>query len=56
MQATWLRRGTRLVAALVGLAALVLTNLLAQAAPFNGFAPAVPFALPQEDFEIQVMI
>jgi hypothetical protein len=27
-----------------------------QAAPFNGFAPAVPFALPQEDFEIQVMI
>jgi len=36
MQATWLRRGARLAAALVGLAALALATLPAQAAPFNG--------------------
>jgi hypothetical protein len=35
MQATWLRRGTRLAASLLGLAALALTTLPAQAAPFN---------------------
>ena len=36
MQATWLRRGTRLFASLVGLAALALAALPAQAAPFDG--------------------
>ncbi len=36
MQARWLRRDTQLAAALVGLAALVLSILPAQAAPFNG--------------------
>src|SRR4051794_27679635 len=36
MQATWLRHGTRLAASLVGLAALTLATLPAQAAPFNG--------------------
>jgi hypothetical protein len=36
MQPTWLRRSTRLATALVGLAALALAALPAQAAPFNG--------------------
>jgi hypothetical protein len=36
MQPKWLRRGTRLAAWLVGLAALALSTLPAQAAPFNG--------------------
>ncbi|HEU5101340.1 MAG TPA: hypothetical protein VFU22_20095, partial [Roseiflexaceae bacterium] len=36
MQATLLRRGARLAASLVGLAALALSCLPAQAAPFNG--------------------
>ena len=36
MQATWLRRGTQLAASLVGLVALTLATLPAQAAPFNG--------------------
>src|SRR3982751_3214088 len=36
MQVTWLRRGTQLAASLLGLAALTLAALPAQAAPFNG--------------------